>query len=49
VTVVLVEQNVGFALALADRYAVLKMGAVVESGRAGDVRARERVEQHLVL
>jgi branched-chain amino acid transport system ATP-binding protein len=49
VTVVLVEQNVGFALALADRYAVLKMGTVVESGRAGDAGARERVEQHLVL
>jgi branched-chain amino acid transport system ATP-binding protein len=49
VTVVLVEQNVGFALALADRYAVLKVGAVVESGRAGDAGARARVEQHLVL
>ena len=49
VTIVLVEQNVGFALALADRYAVLKMGAVVESGRAGSAGARERVEQHLVL
>jgi branched-chain amino acid transport system ATP-binding protein len=49
VTVVLVEQNVGFALALADRYAVLKMGTVVESGRAGRAGARERVEQHLVL
>jgi ABC-type branched-subunit amino acid transport system ATPase component len=48
-TVVLVEQNVGFALALADRYAVLKMGTVVESGRAGDVGVRESVEQHLVL
>jgi branched-chain amino acid transport system ATP-binding protein len=49
VTVVLVEQNVGFALALADRYAVLKMGTVVETGRAGSAGARERVEQHLVL
>ena len=48
VTVVLVEQNVGFALALADRYAVLKTGTIVESGRAG-AGARERVEQHLVL
>ena len=48
-TVVLVEQNVGFALALADRYAVLKMGTVVESGPAGGAGARERVEQHLVL
>jgi len=49
VTVVLVEQNVGFALALADRYAVLKIGAVVESGRAGEPGARERVERHLTL
>jgi branched-chain amino acid transport system ATP-binding protein len=49
VAVVLVEQNVGFALSLADRYAVLKVGAVVESGRAGDAGARERVERHLVL
>ncbi len=49
VTVVLVEQNVGFALALADRYAVLKTGAVVETGRAGDAGARERVERYLVL
>jgi branched-chain amino acid transport system ATP-binding protein len=48
-TVVLVEQNVGFALALADRYAVLKVGAVVESGYAADAGARERVERHLVL
>jgi branched-chain amino acid transport system ATP-binding protein len=49
VTMVLVEQNVAFALALADRYAVLKMGTVVESGDAGSAGARERVEQHLVL
>ncbi len=49
VTVVLVEQNVGFALALADRYAVLKTGTVVEGGRADSAGARERVEQHLVL
>jgi branched-chain amino acid transport system ATP-binding protein len=49
VTVVLVEQNVGFALALADRYAVLKMGTVVESGRAGSAGARARGEPHIVL
>ena len=48
-TVVLVEQNVGFALALADRYAVLKVGTVVETGRTADVGARERIERHLVL
>ncbi len=48
-TIVLVEQNVGFALALADRYAVLKVGTVVDSGRAGDAGARENVERHLVI
>jgi len=46
---VLVEQNVDFALALADRYAVLKVGAVVETGRTSDAGARESVERHLVL
>jgi ABC-type branched-subunit amino acid transport system ATPase component len=49
VTFVLVEQNIGFALALADRYAVLKLGAVVETGSAADAGARGRVERHLVL
>jgi ABC-type branched-subunit amino acid transport system ATPase component len=49
VAIVLVEQNVAFALALADRYAVLKVGAVVETGSADDAGARERVERHLVL
>jgi urea transport system ATP-binding protein len=49
VTIVLVEQNVGFSLALADRYAVLKVGSVVENGSAADAGARKRIEQHLVL
>jgi branched-chain amino acid transport system ATP-binding protein len=48
-SIVLVEQNVGFALALADRYAVLKLGAVEETGRAADAGARESVERHLVI
>jgi branched-chain amino acid transport system ATP-binding protein len=48
-TIVLVEQNVDFALALADRYAVLKVGAVVETGHTADAGARESVERHLVL
>lgn len=48
-TVVLVEQNVGFALAIADRYAVLKVGAVVETGWAADTGAQENIERHLVM
>ena len=49
IAIVLVEQNVGFALAIADRYAVLKVGAVVETGRVADVGARECIERHLVI
>jgi branched-chain amino acid transport system ATP-binding protein len=49
ITIVLVEQNVGFALALADRYAVLKVGTVVETGRAADAGARQTIERHLVI
>jgi len=37
------------ALALADRYAVLKLGTVVETGGTADAGARERIERHLVL
>lgn len=47
-TVLLVEQNVRFALGLADRYAVLKLGTVVETGRTADAAARD-VERHLVI
>jgi len=49
IAIVLVEQNIGFALAIADRYAVLKVGAVVETGRAADEGARECIERHLVI
>lgn len=49
VTILLVEQNVRFALAIADRYAVLKLGAVVETGHAADAGARETIERHLVI
>jgi len=47
--ILLVEQNIGFALAIADRYAVLKVGAVVETGRTADEGARECIERHLVI
>jgi len=49
IAIVLVEQNIGFALAIADRYAVLKVGAVVETGKAADEGARECIERHLVI
>jgi ABC-type branched-subunit amino acid transport system ATPase component len=43
----LVEQNVAFALRLADRYAVLKRGEVVDSGAVAAADARERIEAAL--
>jgi branched-chain amino acid transport system ATP-binding protein len=48
-SIVLVEQNVGFALALADRYAVLKLGTIVETGSSSDAGARETIERQLVI
>jgi branched-chain amino acid transport system ATP-binding protein len=46
-TMLLVEQNVGFALAVADRYAVLKLGASVIEGAAGDAGAAEAIRAQL--
>jgi len=46
-TMLLVEQNVGFALAVADRYAVLKRGAIVIEGAAGDSGAAEAIRAQL--
>lgn len=48
-SIVLVEQNVQFALALADRYAVLKLGRIVETGSTIDTGAQKTIERHLVI
>jgi branched-chain amino acid transport system ATP-binding protein len=47
VAMLLVEQNVSFALALADRFAVLKRGEIVARGSVSDQNARAVVEEHL--
>ncbi|HLI11707.1 MAG TPA: ABC transporter ATP-binding protein [Alphaproteobacteria bacterium] len=49
VAVLLIEQNVRFALAVADRYAVLKRGEIVDSGRIGDPDAEARIDEHLSM
>ena len=46
-TMLLVEQNVGFALAVADRYAGLKRGTVVVEGATGDPGAAEAIRAQL--
>ena len=45
--ILLVEQNVRFALAVADGYAVLKLGTVVERGLVGEPGAQSRINEHL--
>lgn len=45
--VLLVEQHLSFALAVADRFAVLKLGQIVEEGPAGDPSASAALAEHL--
>lgn len=47
--ILLVEQNVRFALAVADTYAVLKLGQVVDRGGIADPDAERRINQHISL
>lgn len=42
-----VEQHLAFALAVADRFAVLKLGQIVEEGPAGDPSASGALADHL--
>jgi branched-chain amino acid transport system ATP-binding protein len=45
--ILLVEQHVRFALAVADRYAVLKLGEIVDRGDVGEQDAAARIVDHL--
>ena len=47
VAMLLVEQNVRFALNVADRWAVLKLGEIDDAGTSGDPRAGVRIVDHL--
>lgn len=47
--ILLVEQNLAFALSVADRYAVLKLGEIVEEGAAGDAATPEALAGHLAV
>lgn len=46
-SILLVEQNVRFALAVADRYAILKRGEIIDIGDVDDPQAEGRITQHL--
>jgi len=45
----LVEQHVQFALAVADRYAVLKLGEIVDQGAMKEPGAQSRIAGHLAV
>jgi len=45
--VLLVEQHLAFALSVADRYGILKLGEIVEEGSAGDAGMAENLANHL--
>jgi ABC-type branched-subunit amino acid transport system ATPase component len=43
----LIEQHVKFALAVADRYAVLKLGEITDEGEVSDPGVQTRIASHL--
>lgn len=47
VSILLVEQNVKFALSVADRYAVLKLGEIVDRGDIGGADVERRITDQL--
>ena len=49
VAILLIEQNVRFALSLADQYAVLARGEIVASGRVGEAGTEAAIREHLAL
>ena len=49
ISVLLVEQNLEFALKLAHRFFVLEKGRIADQGHVSDLDSAERVRKHLVI
>ncbi len=47
--ILVVEQNVPFALSIADQFAVLKLGEIVDTGSAREPGAAARIREHLAV
>jgi branched-chain amino acid transport system ATP-binding protein len=46
-SILLVEQNVRFALSVADSYLLIKSGEIIDRGRVGDATAEASIANHL--
>jgi len=46
-SMLIIEQNIKFALSVADRYAVLKLGEIVEQGDVGSEEVERRISDQL--
>lgn len=49
VSILLIEQNVPFALDICDRYAVLNLGEIADQGQPHDSDSRERINRYLSI
>jgi ABC-type branched-subunit amino acid transport system ATPase component len=49
ISVLLVEQNLRFALSVADRYAILKLGEIVETGKVAGPEMAPSLASHLQI
>jgi branched-chain amino acid transport system ATP-binding protein len=49
VSILIIEQNVKFALSVADRYAVLKLGEIVDRGYIGGADVERRITNQLTV
>ena len=46
-SILLVEQNVRFALSVADSYLLIKSGEIIDRGRVGEAAAEASIGNHL--